>query len=162
MTMSTNTYLQAADDALRLLRGFAAVKEVAEAFAQVGTLKQAADEAEAQLAEAQAKIEVAKREVDEARTLSESARGEAAALIADANEKAANIVETSREAADTELRKARAECDELRKDAADHVAAANATVLELAAQRDAIKQETEDLEARLLRARSKAAELLGG
>lgn len=45
----SNTYLDVADDALRLLRGFQAIEQVAAAFASVGTLEQTRAEVAATL-----------------------------------------------------------------------------------------------------------------
>ena len=59
----SNEFLQAADDARRMLRGFAAVEQVAKAFEQVGTLQQAGVEAQAALVKLQADLDATRAKV---------------------------------------------------------------------------------------------------
>lgn len=158
--MNTN-YLQAADDALRLLKGFAAIKEVADAFAEVGQLQQAATEAQAVLDTIKPQLAQAIADRDEALAAITPAQEQAKAIIADAQDVAERLVEAAQGKREDERAKADLYCAEV-------VAAASAKVTEadeaLAAKRAelaAMAQEASDIEARIERAKSKMQELLG-
>lgn len=88
----SNEFIQAADDANRLLNGFAAVRTVADAFAKVGLLQQAQAEAEAALAEAAAAIADARAELCAAKTEGEQVLAETQAVVAQAALRAAGTV----------------------------------------------------------------------
>lgn len=158
--MNTN-YLQAADDALRLLKGFAAIKEVADAFAEVGQLQQAATEAQAVLDTIKPQLAQAIADRDEALAAIAPAKEQAKAILADAKDNAAALIADAQAKAQDVKAQADVYCAEV-------VAAASAKVTEadeaLAAKRAelaAMAQEASDIEARIERAKSKMQELLG-
>jgi chromosome segregation ATPase len=101
--MSKMSLTQAADEVRKILRGFRAVEQVSEALEQVGSIENAAKEAQATLAALNVKIEEATAALklaeemlskvkDDQKVAKDAAKKSADAIIAKAEEKAAQIV----------------------------------------------------------------------
>lgn len=157
----SNEFLQAADDARKLLRGFAAVQQVADAFDKAGSAVQAQAEAEAALEATKPKLLKAKEAVEKAKQAAIDAQVQADQIRADAQAEAAAIVVAAKGDAASIV----AVADEHRK--------AQETLLESAvlsisvettakiAERDAMILEVTDLERRADEARAYLAKLAG-
>lgn len=153
--------IKAADDARRLLRGFKAFAEVAEALEAAGQAEQRKLEAETQLGAIKPQIEAAKTDVlvakNKAKEIVSLAEEQAAKRITAAEIKAQQIVtEAHSKAIDIVV--------------AAEVTANNAMVAskkaveateKAAAERDALLKECQTLEARLAKAQASIAKLLG-
>lgn len=87
----SNEFLQASDDARRLLAGFAAVQTVADAFAKVGTLQQAQAEAESALASLTDARDAARADLVAARAELDKVTTDTQALVAQAALRAAAL-----------------------------------------------------------------------
>jgi hypothetical protein len=111
-----NEFLKAADDAKRLLRGFAAIGEVATAFEDAGRAVQAKDEAAAALAdlsvaiekerfvlaEVKADVEMARRKLkSDAESIVSKAEEKAARIVADAEGRASDVMAAAQVALDS-------------------------------------------------------------
>ena len=153
--------IKAADDARRLLRGFTALAQVAEALEQVGQLEQRGVEAQARLDALLPQIEVAKTDVL-------VAKGKAKQITADAEEKATKLVAAAEVSATKTVVKAEDEAQAKQMlaerslaQAADREAAALASAARALETRDALLKECEALEVRLAKAQASVAKLLG-
>ena len=157
----SNTYLKAADDALRFLKGFAAIKEVADAFAEVGSLQQARTEAEAALPGLRAQADTARAELKQAQDDAQQAKDKAKKATAEAKQVADGIVsaagakaESIKAAADSYYETTVQSTKQVEAEAALRAQADVAT-------RAAIEAEVKDLEARAEKARVYLAKLAG-
>jgi colicin import membrane protein len=154
-----STFLKAADDARRLLRGFRAFEEVATALELAGQAEQTKTEAESKLAFLLVQIETAKVEAEEqeAKNAAAIAAAEqrAADIVAAAGAKAVQIVADAQTAASN----AELQAASVRKTAEDARAAAALETAEAIAKRDLIAAEVKELEARADKARKYLAKL---
>ena len=157
----SNDLIKAADDARRLLRGFKAFAEVADALEAVGQLELRAKEAtnilaglQVQVADAQAALVTYK---DEASRLQAAGKDHAAKLVAKAEVKASEILGAAQTAAKDVEAKA---TDLVANRLAESVSAAALRDSALV-KRDALLKEGEALEARLAKAQASVAKLLG-
>jgi chromosome segregation ATPase len=157
----SNTYIKAADDALRFLKGFAAIKEVADAFAEVGSLQQARTEAEAALPGLRAQADAARAELKQAQDDAQQVKDKAKKTTAEAKQVADGIVSAASSKADSV--KAAADSYYETTVQATKQAEADAALRALAdtATRAAIEVEVKDLEARAEKARAYLAKLQG-
>ena len=157
----SNDLIKAADDARRLLRGFKAFAEVADALEAVGQLELRAKEAanilaglQVQVAAAQTDVSIAKVEASEIVADAKSAAGK---LVAKAEVKASEILGAAQTAAKDVEAKA---TDLVANRLAESVSAAAARDSALV-KSDALVKECEALEARLAKAQASVAKLLG-
>ena len=153
--------IKAADDARRLLRGFKAFAEVAEALEVAGQAEQRKLEAETQLAAIQPQIEVAKTDVL-------IAKGKAKQITADAEEKATKLVAAAEVSATQIVVRAEAEAagavkatDNAVLQAKESARAAREAYSQALHDRDALLKECEAHEVRLAKAQASIAKLLG-
>lgn len=158
--MSTG-FLQAADDARRLLRGFKAFEEVAQALDAAGLIEQRTAEAQRTLADLLPKIENARQALADAEARAGTAEAKAKTLINEATTEAASITRTARVAAQRLADEAQAAAAEVSAQAAAKMKAADAEVTAATKQRDTILAEVKGLESRLAAAKASAAKLLG-
>lgn len=157
-----NDYMQAADDARRLLRGFAAVQEVADAFDQVGGLQQAQAEAEAALEKLHAQHLAVSGEIAEAREQLAEAINSAAAI----QDEAKRVMRDAQDEAAGVLERATEQANLLRQETSEWITAERAKLTESidasCAQYNAIAAEVAELEVRAGEARTYLAKLAGG
>ena len=152
-------FLKAADDARTLLRGFDAVKTLADAFEQAGSIQQAQAEAQAALDALTPKVEAAAAVVAQTEANMRAAELEAKQIVADAKAQAVDLVNAARRnieqsEAELALKKTAAELG-----CADMVNAAQAKFDALVEQRDNVAKEVEALEARVAEAKAFLAKL---
>jgi chromosome segregation ATPase len=160
MTMS-NKYLEAADEARRLLQGFSAVQKVADAFEEVGMLEQARTEAQAALDALQPQIADAKAQITTAEETMRAAELQAATLVAEAEDKAAKVA-TDAQAVLAEAQSKAQGIESGAAEVADRVVSlAHANADEAIAKRDALAAETATLQAKLDMLKVQATALLG-
>lgn len=159
--MKHEDILKAAEDARRLLRGFKAFQEVADALEAAGTAVQSKAEAEAALVAARADIDAAKAELSgakkdiadakaKAKELREKAEADAAAIVSLAKEQAASIVEAAKVGAQEHWQDKKASADLAVQAAKD-----------AQARRDELQGEVKALEDRLAELRAAAAKIAG-
>lgn len=151
--------IKAADDARRILKGFKAFAEVADALDAAGQIEQRTAEAQRVLADLQPKIEAAKAAVADAEE-------QASNTLAVASQQAAGLVDSAKVKADRIVSDAQARAD--RVNATADTVAINAgltskkvveEVKEALAQRNALAKECDELEARLAKAKAYLATL---
>lgn len=157
--MSNN--LKAADDVRRLLRGFAGLAEVAEAFERVGTLDQAEAEATKRLAELRAAVaeetQLLAVRRDEAAKIKADAKVQAEQATGAAQAKALTIVaDAQTAAANTELA-----AEQIKAQAQALLAQAQAEVMAALTKREQLEADCDALEKRLATAQAQIAKLLG-
>ena len=157
----SNEFLQAADDAKRLLSGFAAVATLAAAFEKVGSLQQAQGEAEAALAAMLPKVAEAMAQVTQAEENMRAAEREAMVIVANAKAQAADIAIDAQNKADLVLANAESNAAGVRATVQAALDSAEHDIAEAAAKRDAIYAECEALEIRANDARAYLAKLAG-
>jgi chromosome segregation ATPase len=158
--MSTS-FLQAADDARRLLRGFRAFEEVAQALDAAGLIEQRTAEAQRTFDELQPKIEAARAELADAYARIDRAQAEGRTLISEATAAAAETTRAARVEAQRLADATEEAAKEREAQAAKKVKEADVKVASAAQVRDAIAAEVEALESRLAAAKASAAKLLG-
>lgn len=156
----SNSNLKAADDARRLLRGFAGIAEVADAFERVGSLQQAESECTASLAKLRDELTATHNAIEaaelealrvraeaerEAEQAAAAASAKAMALVADAQTQAVNI----------ELA-----AEGIKAQAQALLAAAQAETQQATAKRDALEAECAELDKRAAKARAYLAKLV--
>ena len=153
--------IKAADDARRLLRGFKAFAEVAEALDATGQLELRAAEAtrtlaalSGQLVTAQADIAAAKAEASAARA---AVKVDTAKVLARANAEAGEIQDAARAAVRALEVAAQAEVVK----AKDAARLAKVAEIDAVGKRNALLAECEALEARLAETKAAVAKLLG-
>jgi len=157
----SNELIQAADDARRLLRGFAAIETVAKAFEEVGQLEQRKAESESILNALAADVAATRAELQSSIEQIEQIRAEAKRTTADAKTVADGILKSADMKAEAIVSDANAAASAT-QEAADNVKAlADAHIANLAAARDAIMAETTALEERATAAREYLANLKG-
>lgn len=157
----SNEFLQAADDAKRLLSGFAAVATLAAAFEKAGSLQQAQGEAEAALAAMLPKVAEAMAQVTQAEENMRAAEREAMVIVANAKAQAADIAIDAQNKADLVLANAESSAASQRAMVQAALDSAEHDIAEAAAKRDAIYAECEALEIRANDARAYLAKLAG-
>ena len=158
----SNQFVQAADDARRLLRGFKAFEEVAQALELTGNVVQAKAEAEATLAALQPQIEAAKAELADVKAQAKAAKAKSADTV-DAAERQADLVTASAQAKADDLMAAAAQAmAQAKADAADLAVAGAAALAKATEARDAVAAETQALQAKLDELKAQATKLLGG
>jgi len=157
----SNTYLQAADDARRFLRGFAAVKELADAFEQAGTLEQARSEAEAALAAVTPKLAEAHEQLAAAQAGMLEAGQASAQTIIDAKAAADAVMAAAYADAAAARADADSTCERARARAASIVSEAEGLALAVSDTRDKLALEVTALELRAADARAYLAKLQG-
>lgn len=148
------TNLQIADDARRLLRGFAGIEKLAEAFENVGKLEQQGVEIQGKIATLQsertaltAQCEALKMEIKDAqaegkRTLND-AKAVANTVLEAANTEAAGIIST-----------AQSKAAEIQAASDTAVAGANSKLAEISAACEAKQDEVKELEKKAEKARA--------
>lgn len=153
--------LKAADDARRLLAGFAGLQTVADALEKAGRLEQAQAEADKTLLQLRADIDQAKKELADATAesarIKKDAKTVADTLTAEAKTKADTLIEATNQRvasimSDVDLQVANAK---------SHLAEAESQAVIAQEKRDALLLEAKDLESRIAKARAQAAKLLG-
>lgn len=157
----SNEFIQAAEDANRLLAGFSAVATLSAAFAQAGKVQQAQAEAEARLAELQPMLGKAKDDIAHAEQTLRAAELEAKQVIADAETQAITIKSMAQKEATEIVSDAFNKADEIRGQCEANTNAANEHVASITAQHTAISLEVEALESRVEKARAYLAKLQG-
>lgn len=153
--------IKAADDARRILKGFKAFAEVADALEAAGQVEQRAAEAQETLAAllpkiADARAEVAAAEAQAANTVALASQ-QAAGLVAKAEVKVSEMLATAQAQAAEKV----AAADKLvaeRQAAAVSAAAERDTAL---VKRNALDKEIAELEAKLAKTKGQIAKLLG-
>lgn len=157
----SNELIQAADDARRLLRGFAAIETVAAAFENVGQLEQRKDEVEKLLKKLGEDV---KEATDTFRTTvekAELANAEAKRMTADAKTVADGIVSSAEAKAKALVEDAMAAVREADQAKSNTIASAEAHLGEIEVQRNVLLAEVEALEARAAEAKAYLAKLSG-
>lgn len=157
----SNELIQAADDARRLLRGFAAIETVATAFENVGQLEQRKDEVEKLLKKLGEDV---KEATDTFRTTvekAELANAEAKRMTADAKTVADGIVASAEAKAKALVEDAMAAVREADQAKSNTIASAEAHLGEIEVQRNVLLAEVEALEARAAEAKAYLAKLSG-
>lgn len=145
----SNEYIQATDDARRLLRGFKAFEEVARALELAGTAQQAQSEAEKALAGLNAQIEAAKVEQAEAKAAAKDAKAKAADAMAESKEKANGIVAEAQAQADAIKAESQAMLERANAEAEAIVTRATNAASVVRSQRDALDAEVNELQGKL-------------
>jgi predicted nucleic acid-binding Zn-ribbon protein len=157
----SNEFLQAADDANRLLAGFSAVKTLADAFAKVGQIQQVQAEAEARLAELNPKVDQARAQIAEAEATLRAAELQARTLVADAQAEASVILVNAQAEAQTVQAGADSYVLQKHVEADTAFVAAQAALQAVAEQHAAISLEVQAFETRVAEARAYLAKLAG-
>jgi hypothetical protein len=153
--------LQAADEARRLLRGFRAFEEVAQALDAAGLIEQRTAESQRVLAELQPQIESARKALADAEAHAGNAAAKASTLVNEATANAAEITRAARVEAQRLADATEAAAKEREDQATKKVKQADVKTAEAAKARDAIATEVKGLETRLAAAKASAAKLLG-
>lgn len=157
----SNEYIQAADDANRLLAGFAAVQTVAAAFAKVGSLQQAEEEARAALEVLQAQALIAGEQRDAAKLEAESLTDRMATLQSDAQAQAFAVVTEAQDKADKLVVDAEESAQSTRAAANLYFTRADTEVKGLQELATSLRSQVSDLEAKLASVKAQAAALFG-
>lgn len=153
--------IKAADDARRILKGFRAFAEVADALEAAGQAELRAAEAARVLADLQPKIDAAKAsaadaEAQAANTLALASQ-QAAEIVAQAEAKAAEVkADAEAIIAGAEVRAAKATAK-----AEEQCTALREAAMSWQVKSDALTKEVDALEAKLAEARTQVAKLLG-
>ena len=159
--MAATEFLQAADEARRLLRGFKALETVAAALDMAGLAEQAKGEAEAALVALKPQIDAAKAELGHALTDVALAKSKAAELVDAAHERAAAITAAALEKANESNAAAEAKLADAATRCESMLAAAASSVAESAAERNALVLEIDTLQGKLDKLKAQASKLLG-
>ena len=159
--MKHDEILKAADDARRLLRGFRAFEEVAQALEAAGQAVQTKAEAEAALATLNGELDKACIAVCEAKAELASVNAATKAKLDKAEADALVVAQTAKDAADRMAADARAVMDDAEAKGREIVAQAEAAAADVQAKRDALAAEVDDLEKRAEKARAYLAKLAG-
>lgn len=157
----SNEFLQAADDAKRLLRGFSAIQTLADAFERAGSLEQAAAEADVKLAKTVPLVEEATQKIALAEKTMRDAELAARLVAADAKIAADVVVGEAHEDAAEVRAVAAATLDAAKAQAVGIVSNAEALALAMSDRRDSLAQEVTELEFRAESARAYLAKLQG-
>lgn len=156
----SNEFMKAADDARRLLRGFKAVEEVANAFELAGTVMQAQAEALAALDALKPQIEAAKAELANVKSAAKAEHIKSLKALGDSKSQADLVLKAAQDKADDLLSAAKLTLAHAKTEA-DELTAAAAEALELSRKtRDAVAEETIALQAKLDDLKATAARLL--
>lgn len=153
--------LKAADDARRLLRGFKAFEEVANALDTAASLEQRVAEINAAIPGLTAQRDALTVEVAELQARAEKTKQEAKDIAASAKDAAAGILldaKTKAEEVETGLKASR---EQVNTNINEMVAAWNTQLTELTAKHEAATKEVKDLETRAEKAKAYLAKLAG-
>jgi hypothetical protein len=157
----SNKFIRAADDARRLLQGFKAVQEVADAFELAGTVMQAQAEAQAALDAFRPQLEAAKAELANVKSAAKAEHAKSLKALGESKSQADLVLKAAQDKADDLLSAARLTLAHAKTEA-DEIQAAAAEALELSRKaRDAVAEEIVALQGKLDELRSAAAKLLG-
>ena len=157
----SNEFLQAAEDAKVLLRGFAGAAKLAAAFEKAGSAIQAQGEAETALAALIPKVAEATQQVMLAEENMRAAEREAMVIVANAKAQAQSIVNDAQIQSDLVLANAESNAAGVRATVQAALDSAEHDIAEAAAKRDAIYAACEALEIRANDARAYLAKLQG-
>ena len=157
----SNELIQAADDARRLLRGFAAIETVAAAFENVGQLEQRKDEVEKLLKKLGDDVKEATDTFRATVEKAELANAEAKRMTANAKTVADGIVSSAEAKAKALVEDAMAAVREADQAKSSTIASAEAHLGEIEVQRNVLLAEVEALEARAAEAKAYLAKLSG-
>lgn len=157
----SNEFIQAADDARRLLRGFAAIETVAAAFENVGQLEQRKGEVEALLKELAKEVQGATDTLRDTIEKVETANAEAKRMTADAKVVADGIKSNAEAQAKALAEDAMAAVREAQIAKDNVTALAEIHLGEIEVQRNVLLAEVEALEARAAEAKAYLAKLSG-
>lgn len=146
--------LQIADDARRLLRGFAAVESLAAAFEDVGKLELQGVEIQGQIVTLTFERDAVKAELEEAKQKVSDAQAEGKRTLNDTKAVADTVLETANTEASGIISAAQAKAAEAQAASDTAVAEANATLAEISAACDAKRAEVEELEKKAEKARA--------
>lgn len=157
----SNEFIQAADDARRLLQGFAAVKVVADAFEKVGVLQQAEDEArnaltvhQAAIADAEAKEKDLQSQIGVLEAETQVERDKAKRVLADAQALADFVLLEAQTHAEQLVAATQVQID-------SQIDTAQTALAGFKAQRDALADEVSALQTKLDTLKAQATALLG-
>lgn len=153
--------LKAADDARRLLRGFKAFEEVANALDTAASLEQRVAEINAAIPGLTAQRDALTVEVAELQARAEKTKQEAKDIAASAKDAAAGILldaKTKAEEVETGLKASR---EQVNANINEMVAAWDTQLTELTAKHEAATKEVKDLETRAEKAKAYLAKLAG-
>lgn len=157
----SNDVLQAADEARRFLRGFAAIEQVATVFEKAGSIIQAIDENEKSLARLQGQVVTAQSTLadlqGEADRVMAKAKDGATAIIDDAKKEALDTRARAKKAADDITAKIQEASDAAEFKVADLTVRAD----ELDTRIKAANAELQDILKRTAEAKAQVAKLLG-
>jgi len=156
----SNEFIQAADDARRLLSGFRAIETVAAAFEKAGSVEQARAEAEAALAALLPQIEAGKAALAEARVQAKAVAAKAADVEAAASVRAAEITDAALIEANELKAAAASVLADAKTQVAELVAASDRSLAVATEARNAVEAETMALQAKLDALKAQAAALL--
>ena len=157
----SNEFIQAADDARRLLRGFKAFEEVAQALELTGNVVQARAEAAAALEALQPQVETAKADLAELKAQAKAAKAKSAEALEAAKLQADLVTASAQAKADDLIATAVQALAKAQAEAADVALASVAVHAKAELARDAVAAETTALQAKLDKLKAQAAKLLG-
>jgi chromosome segregation ATPase len=155
----SNEFLKTADDAKRLLKGFAAIQTVADAFEQVGSLQQAKTEAEKAIPKLQAQVSEVNAELDKAKADVKAAKAEAKDIVSKAKDGAEQIIAEAQRKSEEIAAASALSLNQAKTKEAEAVAGAQDLVSQLEAKRNALNTEVATLEAKVEKAKSYIAKL---
>ena len=157
----SNKFIRAADDARRLLQGFKAVQEVADAFELAGTVMQAQAEAQTALDALKPQLEAARAELTNVKSAAKAEHVKSLKALGESKSQADLVIKAAQDKADDLLSAARLTLAHAKTEA-DEIQAAAAEALELSRKaRDAVAEEIVALQAKLDELKATAARLLG-
>jgi colicin import membrane protein len=157
----SNEFIQAADEARRLLRGFKSFDEVAQALELTGNVVQARAEAEAALEALKPQIETAKTELAEIKAQAKAAKAKSADAVEASERQADRVLASAQGKADDLMAAAAQAMAKAKADAADLAMAGAAALAKAIEARDAVAAETTALQAKLDTLKAQATALLG-
>lgn len=157
----SNELIQAADDARRLLRGFAAIETVAAAFENVGQLEQRKEEVETLLKKLGDEVKDATDTFRATIEKAEIANAEAKRMTADAKTVADGIKSSAEAQAESLVSDAMAAVREAQEAKDNATTLAEIHLGEIEVQRNVLLAEVEALEARAAEAKAYLAKLSG-
>lgn len=156
-----SSLIKAADECRKLLRGFQAFEEVANALEQVGSLERAGNELQAKVAQLGDQVKQATGEIaaakEEAERVVSEAKEEATKLKKAATERAEEILAKAEKDAVAAIERAGKKSEGLEEAAA----ALRAEVNNLQSSRDGLANDVAELEKKLAKLRSQAAAIAG-
>ncbi len=154
--MSNMTLNQAADEVRKILRGFKAVEQVADALEQAGSIEAARKDAEKKLAELRGLIVESEQKLSTANAEVESAKDAVKQVVADANAKAKDKVGKAEAKAAEIIADAQVTVAELQAKAQNAKAELDATIADTVVA----NKELADIERKIAKAKSDIAKLI--